>query len=144
MRHSYFGRKLSRTKNERQQLFRNLLRAVIVHGKITTSLAKAKAIQPTIEKLITKAKEGSETKRREALSVLADKPTTDQLWERAKTQFAGRQSGFTRIIRLGSRRGDATEEVQLRFVDETTAIMPVATPVKNSPKPVKKVQKAKK
>ena len=141
MRHSNFGYKLSRTKNERQQLFRNLLRALIIHGKITTTRAKAKAIVPTIEKLITKAKEGSEEKRRAALSVLVDKKVTAQLWEMGKTQFANRQSGFTQIIRLGLRRGDATEEVQLRFVDEAVAMVPVSSSTKVSATPQEKSKK---
>ncbi len=141
MRHSNFGYKLSRTKNERQQLFRNLLRALITHGKITTTRAKAKAIVPTIEKLITKAKKGSEQKRREALAVLVDKKVTAQLWDMAKTRFAHRQSGFTQIIKLGYRRGDATEEVQLRFVDEAVAIVPVSSSTKISATPEEKPKK---
>lgn len=117
MRHSYFGRKLSRTVNERRRLFMMLARELMVRGTITTTLAKAKAVQPLVEKLITRAKKGSDVDRRRVLSVLADRMITKNLMDQAKTRFAARTSGFTRIVKLGPRLGDATEMVKLSFVD---------------------------
>lgn len=117
MRHATFGRGLSRTVNERRRLFMILARELIEHGQITTTLAKAKAVQPLVEKLITRAKKGSESDRRLVFEVLADKKITAQLMDFAKTRFAKRTSGFTRIIKLGPRLGDATEEAMLSFVD---------------------------
>lgn len=117
MRHATFGRGLSRTVNERRRLFMNLARELIVHGQITTTLAKAKAVQPLVEKLITRAKKGKEANRRLVLAVLADKTITAMLMDFAKTRFVSRTSGFTRIIKLGPRLGDATESAMLSFVD---------------------------
>lgn len=146
MRHSYFGRKLSRTTNERQQLFRNLLRALIAHGTITTTIARAKAIQPAMEKLITKAKVG-EHKKREIFAALGDKDATREIVEMGKIRFEKRSSGFTRIIKLGLRPGDAAEMVQLSFVDQPVAIVPteiVSTKKKAILKKPKKEEKSKK
>jgi len=114
MRHSVFGRKLSRTKNERRRLFQGLTRDLIIHGSIRTTLAKAKAVAPLVEKLVTLAKKGS---AKEVKKVLASKDIEKSLLADAKTRFAGRNSGFTRIIRLGKRQGDATEEVLFQLVD---------------------------
>jgi large subunit ribosomal protein L17 len=83
---------------------RNLARELIARGSIRTTLARAKAVQPLVEKLVTKAKKGKATQK----SLLAD----------AATRFARRTSGFTRIVKLGPRAGDAAEEVLLQFVDK--------------------------
>ena len=138
MRHRYFGRKLSRTKNERRRLLAGLARDVILHGTIRTTLARAKAVQPLVEKLVTKAKKGTDASRRKLLAVIDDKRVIDQLIADAKTRFANRNSGFTRIVRLGARVGDATEEVLFQFVDERV-IAEVIVPknVKAKEKPVK-------
>lgn len=118
MRHSYFGKKLSRTSNERQSLFRNQMRSMVIHGAIKTTKTKAIAVRSDVERLITKAKKGTDAMRRDVLATLADRKLTDQLMEMAKTQFSSRDSGYTRIVKLGTRRGDATETVLLSFVDE--------------------------
>lgn len=115
MRHSVFGRKLSRTKNERRRLLQGLARDVIIRGSIKTTLAKAKAVQPMVEKLVTLAKKGS---IKEVEKILASKDIEKLLNDDVKTRFANRTSGFTRIIKLGKRLGDSTEEVFLQFVDE--------------------------
>jgi large subunit ribosomal protein L17 len=118
MRHSVFGRKFSRTKNERRRLFAGLVRDLLIRDSITTTLAKAKAVQPIIEKLITKAREGSDANKRRAFAVLTDRKLTEDLFEQAKTRFATRTSGFTRIVKAGLRRGDSTQTAILSFVDE--------------------------
>lgn len=127
MRHSVFGRKLSRTKNERRRLFSGLVRDLLLRDRIITSLAKAKAVQPMIEKLISKAKNGSEANRRRVLAVLSDRKLTQKLFEDAKTRFSSRTSGFTRIVKAGLRLGDATQTVVFSFVDEQP-IVPVSSP----------------
>lgn len=132
MRHSVFGRKLSRTKNERRRLLQSLARDAIIHGSIRTTLAKAKAVQPMVEKLVTLAKKGS---KGEVEKILASKDIEKLLHDDVKTRFANRSSGFTRIIKLGKRLGDATEEVFLQFVDERVEAEVV------KPKTVKKVIK---
>lgn len=122
MRHSVFGRKLSRTKNERRRLLQGLARDLLVHGTIKTSLPKAKAAQPIVEKLITKAKDGSRASLNQIEKVLASKDIENALLADAKTRFANRKSGFTRIIHLGNRLGDATEEVLFQIVDERVKV----------------------
>lgn len=118
MRHSVFGKKLSRTANERQQLFAGLVRDLFLRGAVTTTLAKAKAVQPIAERLITKAKDGSEVARRRVLRIMDDRALVKSLFEDAKTRFSGRTSGYTRIIKLGKRLGDASDVAMLSFVDE--------------------------
>lgn len=116
MRHAVFGRKLSRTKNERRRLLQGLARELIRRGSLRTTLAKAKAVQPMVEKLITCAKQGGSGAKDAVKRVLSDKETEKLLLADAGTRFAARGSGFTRIVKLGPRRGDAAEEVMLQFV----------------------------
>lgn len=117
MRHAVFGRKLHRTVDERRRLFMILLRSLFGHGKIVTTVAKAKSMQPMAEKLITKAKSGTSADMRQIRKVLADRVTVGILMDWAKTRFAKRTSGFTRLVRVGRRLGDASETVELSFVD---------------------------
>lgn len=126
MKHGYFGRKLGRNKDERRRLFMILTRSLIGSGRVRTTIAKAKAIQPMVEKLITKAKSGESGALRKASMVLADNNAYKQLLEMVKDRFAKRTSGFTRIVKLGTRLGDASEMVYLEFVD--------SAPVKEQPK----------
>lgn len=117
MLHSVFGRKLNRSANERKRLFRNLTRSLILHGKITTTLAKAKAIQPLIEKMITKAKNDNALKtRRLLLKSLSDRFTVDKLLEIGPL-FKNRNGGYTRIVKLGRRVGDNANHVVMTFTE---------------------------
>lgn len=116
MRHSVFGRKLSRTKNERRRLLQGLARDLIRRGFVRTTLAKARAVQPMVEKLVTKAKAGTSAARIAIARVLSDKQTEKLLAADAGTRFASRTSGFTRVVKLGPRAGDSAEEVILQFV----------------------------
>lgn len=141
MRHSVFGRKLSRTKNERRRLFAGLLRDLILHNSISTSVAKAKAVQPIVDKLITKAKTGTDANRRNVTAVLMDRRLTDILFDDAKTRFAVRASGYTRIIKLGKRKSDATQMGMLSFVDEKVVVEQIAPKTTKKVIPVKVVAK---
>jgi large subunit ribosomal protein L17 len=94
------------------------MKSMIVHGNIKTTRAKAQAVRSELEKLITKAKKGTEAMKRDILSRLNDRKITNQLMEMAKTQFGNRNSGYTRMVKIGPRQGDATEMVVLSFVDE--------------------------
>lgn len=134
MRHSVFGRQLSRDKNERRRLLQGLARDLIHHGLVRTTLAKAKAVQPLIEKLVTSAKKsfGGGSRRgaspgQQLRKVLSDKVTEQLLMADAGTRFAKRQSGFTRIVKLGPRIGDNAEEVMLQFVDERVVVEVIKT-----------------
>lgn len=122
MRHGYFGKKLSRNTNERRRLFLMLARELIDHGMIKTTLAKARAVQPLVEKLVTKAKKGSSADKRQLYKVLADNESVARLTNWAHTRFNNRTSGFTRIVKMGYRLGDNSEEVMFTFVDPVSKI----------------------
>lgn len=118
MRHAYFGRKLSRSTDERKRLLMGLARDMFKTGAIKTTIAKAKAVRPMVEKLITRAKKGSQHDYRQVLATLGESTSVKRLMDDAKARFAGRNSGYTRIVRLGKRLGDATDMAVLSFVDE--------------------------
>lgn len=131
MRHAVYGRKLSRTKNERRRLLQGLARELIRRGSVRTTYARARAVQPLVEKLVTSAKQGGAGGATIAIKrVVSDKETEKLLLADAGTRFAARTSGFTRVIKLGPRRGDAAEEVMLQFVDERVAVEVVKPPEK--------------
>jgi len=116
MKKKVFGRKLSRDRGARLALFRSIIKALINNGEIRVTYAKAKAVQPTIEKLVTLAKERSLSARRRLLAFLAnDRKTTDILFTKIADAFSERKSGFTKMVRLPARRGDASELVRLKW-----------------------------
>ena len=117
MRHAKQRNKLSRDSAHRRALMRNLCREVIQHERIKTSQAKAKAVKPKLEKLITLAKRGDLHARRQALSELSqDKFLVHKLFEEIAPRYAERPGGYTRIVKLGPRRSDSTEMVFLELV----------------------------
>ena len=117
MRHQKTRHKLSRSPSHRKALLANLCKEVIEHERIKTSQAKAKAVKPEIEKLITLAKRGDLHARRQALSILGqDKFTVHKLFEEVAPRYVDRPGGYTRILKLGPRRSDATEMVFLELV----------------------------
>jgi large subunit ribosomal protein L17 len=117
MRHAKQRNKLSRDSAHRRALLRNLSREVIQHERITTSQAKAKAVKPKVEKLITLGKRGDLHARRQALSELGqDKFLVHKLFEEVAPRYSDRDGGYTRIVKLGPRRSDSTEMVFLELV----------------------------
>ena len=117
MRHRKTRHKLSRDAAHRRSLLRNLCREVIQHERIKTSQAKAKAVKPEVEKLITLAKRGGLHARRQALSELGqDRFVVHKLFEEIAPRYAERPGGYTRILKLGPRPSDATEMVYLELV----------------------------
>ena len=117
MRHGKQRHKLSRDSAHRKALLRNLSRELIEHERIKTSQAKAKAVKPEVEKLITLAKGGSLHARRQALSTLGqDRFLVHKLFEEIGPRYAEPPGGYTRIVKLGPRRSDATEMVFLELV----------------------------
>jgi large subunit ribosomal protein L17 len=117
MRHRKTRHKLSRDAAHRRSLLRNLCREVIQHERIKTSQAKAKAVKPEVEKLITLAKRGGLHARRQALSELGqDRFVVHKLFEEIAPRYAERPGGYTRIVKLGPRRSDSTEMVFLELV----------------------------
>src|ERR1700750_1688862 len=117
MRHQKTRHKLSRDAAHRKALLANLCKEVIQHERIKTSEAKAKAVKPEIEQLITLAKRGDLHARRQALSTLGqDKFAVHKLFEEAAPRSAEPAGGYTRALKLGPRRSDATEMVFLELV----------------------------
>ena len=117
MRHRQDRNKLSRSASHRKALFMNLSRQVIDHERIKTTEAKAKAVKPEVEKLITLAKRGDLHARRQALAALGqDKFIVYKLFEEVAPRYADRDGGYTRILKLGPRKSDATEMVYLELV----------------------------
>lgn len=117
MRHNKKRHKLSRTAAHRKALMANLSKQLIEHERIKTSQAKAKAVKPEVEQLITLAKRGDLHARRQALSSLHnDKFTVHKLFEEVAPRYSERAGGYTRIIKLGPRRSDSTEMVYLELV----------------------------
>ena len=117
MRHQRTRNKLSRSASHRKALFMNLAREVIDHERIKTTEAKAKAVKPEIDKLITLAKKGDMHSRRMAMSRLGqDKFVTYKLFEEIAPRYADRAGGYTRILKLGPRKSDSSEMVFLELV----------------------------
>jgi large subunit ribosomal protein L17 len=117
MRHGKQRGKLSRDSAHRKALLRNLSRELIEHERIKTSQAKAKAVKPEVEKLITLAKGGDLHARRQALSELGqDRFLVHKLFEEIAPRYVERPGGYTRIVKLGPRRSDSTEMVFLELV----------------------------
>ena len=117
MRHKKKRNKLSRDSSHREALLSNLSKQLIEHERIETSQAKAKAVKPEVEKLITLAKRGSLHARRQALSTLHnDKFIVHKLFDEVAPRYAERPGGYTRIVKLGPRKSDSTEMVYLELV----------------------------
>ncbi|MEI6179125.1 MAG: 50S ribosomal protein L17 [Chloroflexales bacterium] len=116
MRHRHAGKLLGRSYEHRKALYRNLMIALIEHRKITTTIAKAKAVQPEMEKLLTLAREDTPHTRRMALSKLDSKVAMRKLFTFAPQEYAGRNGGYTRITKLGPRFGDGAPMAQIELV----------------------------
>jgi large subunit ribosomal protein L17 len=118
MRHQKTRHKLSRTSSHRKALLANLCIEVIDHERIKTSEAKAKAVKPEIEKLITLARRGDLHSRRQAMSTLQhpEKRIVYKLFEEIAPRYTEREGGYTRILKLGPRSSDSTEMVYLELV----------------------------
>jgi large subunit ribosomal protein L17 len=117
MRHRKQKGKLSRDSAHRKALMMNLSREVIEHERIQTSEAKAKAVKPELERLITLARRGDAHSRRQAMARLGqDKFVVYKLFEELAPRYADREGGYTRILKLGPRRSDSTEMVFLELV----------------------------
>jgi large subunit ribosomal protein L17 len=117
MRHQKTRNKLSRSSAHRRALLQNLCKELVDHERIKTSQAKAKAVKPQIEQLITLAKRGDLHARRQVLSAFRqDKFATHKLFEEIAPRYRDRPGGYTRIVKLGPRRSDSTEMVYLELV----------------------------
>ena len=126
MRHQRAGRKLGRDSAHRKALYSNLAGALITHGRIHTTEAKAKAVRPFAEKMITLGKRGDLAARRQALAALRSNDVVHQLFADVAPRFTERPGGYTRIVKLGPRQGDAADMVYLELVDHEPTASPLA------------------
>jgi large subunit ribosomal protein L17 len=137
MKKNVFGRKFKRDKNERKALFKSLMSAFVLNERIQTSEAKAKAIRPEMEKLVTKAKKGGN-----AAKLVIEKSLTKDAYEKlikeVAPRFDKRQGGYTRLIKLGERFGDNSPVVVMEWTEIAQAIVPVKNAVEAKPKRTEK------
>ena len=125
MRHQRKTVKLGRTQGHRNALLANLAVSLIEHGKIKTTVAKAKAVRPVIEKLVTKAKNNTQHSRRMALADLRHNTgAVSKLFKEIGPLNAERKGGYTRIVKLGMRRSDAAEMAIIEWVDMPASSKP--------------------
>jgi large subunit ribosomal protein L17 len=117
MRHHRAGKKLGRDSAHRKSLYANLACALVEHGRIKTTVTKAKAVKPFAEQMITLGKRGDLAARRQAIAELRSQDAVHKLFAEVAPRFAERPGGYTRIIKIGPRQGDAAEMAYLELVD---------------------------
>lgn len=120
-RHGYKGRKFGRERDQRRALLKGLATSLVLHGKIETTLPKAKELVRYIEKIITKAKKGDLANRRRVIAALSTQAAAYKLFDEIAPQLSGRTSGHVRVQRTRIRVGDGTQMATIEFVDELKA-----------------------
>ncbi len=116
MRHRNAGFKLGRNTSHRRALLRSLVTSVIIEDRVQTTVAKAKAVRPLIEKMITLGKKGDLHSRRQALSFLMTDDSVKRLFETVAPRYGDRQGGYLRIVRAGFRQGDGGEKAFIELL----------------------------
>ncbi|NLW19064.1 MAG: 50S ribosomal protein L17 [Candidatus Cloacimonetes bacterium] len=119
MRHKVEGRKFGREKDARRLMICNLVRSMVEHGQITTTLAKAKELRGYVDRMVTYGKQDTVHSRRLAYSVLGDRTLVKKLFTEIAPAFQDRQGGYTRVIKSGFRRGDSAPMAIIQFVEES-------------------------
>lgn len=117
MRHQKAGRKLSRTSAHRKALFRNMVTSLLEHERIQTTDAKAKELRGIADRMITLGKRGGLHARRQALAVIRNAKVTEKLFDELAERYRERPGGYTRVIKLGNRAGDAAPQSIIELVD---------------------------
>jgi large subunit ribosomal protein L17 len=117
VRHHRSGKKLGRDPAHRKALYANLAGSLIQHGRIRTTVTKAKAVKPFAEQMISLGKRGDLHARRQALSELRSRDVVETLFDDVAPRFADRPGGYSRIVKIGPRLGDAAEMAYLELVD---------------------------
>lgn len=116
MRHLRKGRKLNRMAAHRHAMYRNLVTSLVEHESIQTTEVKAKAVRPLAERMITLAKRGDLHDRRQALRVIRSREMVNKLFDVIAPRYVDRNGGYTRVVKLGERRGDGTSMAVLQLV----------------------------
>ena len=131
MRHHRSGKKLGRDAAHRKALYANLAGALIEHGRIKTTVTKAKAVKPIAERMITLGRRGDLHARRQAVAFLRSKDVVHKLFSEVAPRYGDRPGGYARIVKLGPRPGDSAEMAYLELVEEPYA--PKQRPVAAAP-----------
>jgi large subunit ribosomal protein L17 len=116
MRHRHGQRKLNRTSSHRRAMFRNMATSLLKHEQIETTVPKAKELRGVVERMITLGKRGTLHSRRQALAFVYDPKVVKRLFDEIAPQYASRPGGYTRVRKLGPRRGDAARMAELELV----------------------------
>ena len=119
-RHGYKGRKFGLERDQRRALLKGLATSLVEHGKIETTLPKAKELIRYVEKLITKAKKGDLSSRRQVIAKLSTQEAATKLVDEIAPKLTGRNSGHLRVVRTNLRVGDGTQMAKIEFVDDLT------------------------
>ena len=128
MRHATRNQRLSRPSEHRQALLNNLVKSLILHGQLRTTLARAKEAQRLADRLVTFGKDGSIHARRQAYRTLQDRTLVKQLFGEIAPRFVDVLGGYTRVMRLGRRHGDGAQQALLAFSRLPAAAQPAVTP----------------
>jgi large subunit ribosomal protein L17 len=128
MKHHRAGRKLGRDSAHRKALYANLACALIENGRIRTTEAKAKEVRPIVEQMITLGRRGDVAAHRQAVAFLRSKSAAHALFEDIAPRFADRPGGYTRVVKIGPRQGDAAPMAYLELVDYVPVRAPVGAP----------------
>ena len=140
-RHGYKGRKLSRERDARRALFKSMASNFVLHESITTTLPKAKEIRPYVERLITKAKKGDLHSRRQVITKMSSLETAHKLVDDIAPLLTGRDSGYLRIVKEGTRRGDNAPTARVEFVDDLDELRNAKKKSATKKSPAKKATK---
>ncbi len=116
MKHNVSGYKLKRNVASRKALFKGLVTSIIEHERVVTTITKAKAVRPLVDKMITLAKRDTLHTRRQAAAFLETPDALKKLFDKLGTRFGQRNGGYTRVVRLGWRKGDGAEQAMVELV----------------------------
>jgi large subunit ribosomal protein L17 len=135
VRHQRAGKKLGRDSAHRKALYSNLAGALIEHGRIKTTVTKAKAVKPFAEQMITLGRRGDLHARRQATAFLRSRDVVHKLFAEVAPRYKDRPGGYARIIKIGTRPGDAAEMAYLELVEEELTPKPRRAAAEAAPKP---------
>jgi len=136
-RHGYKGKKFHRETDQREALIKSMAEALIIHEKIETTIFKAKALVPFVEKLITKAKKDNLHSRRQVISSLQTVSSAHKLVDELVPKLSSRNSGYLRVVRTTLRRGDNAQMANISFILDTETKKVAKPKVAAAPEPVK-------
>lgn len=141
MQHQISQRKLGRTSSHRRAMFRNMVTSLITHDRIETTLPKAKEMRRIADRMVTLGKKGSLAARRQAAAYVKDNAAVQKLFSQFAERYKNRNGGYTRIIKLGNRHGDAAPMAIIEYVEADASVEAAAPKKKAAKKTTKKSPK---